>query len=103
MTQTESVQHETTHNSAPDTAEVKCEKEVSMESLASSYNLPLVNRDLLMPDCYVQAWSMAYYYPMYAFDPVGYENYMKMCYQGMPTLNELATSHNTEEAHSNDR
>jgi uncharacterized Zn-finger protein len=102
MNQTESVQQESTLASAPTTSESKYEKEESMETLASSYNLPLVNRDLLMPDCYVQAWSMAYYYPMYAYDPVGYENYMKMCFQGMPTLNEMATSHNTEEAHSSD-
>jgi len=83
-----SVQNE---NSVTSNLLCKCENDACTTVKADELNLPIVNRSLIVPEFF------AYYnympmVPMYA----GYE----MCYQGLPGLNQMATSHNTEEMNS---
>lgn len=71
-----------------------CEVDISSIALANNLNLPLFGRTLLAPQYFGQNWAM---YPIAYY---GMYDCGKM-YEGVPTLNQLATSHNTEEANSN--
>jgi hypothetical protein len=79
-----------------------CEADISSIALANNLNLPLFGRTLMVPQCYGQNWGMfpLAYYGMFDCMKM-YEGCMDMGYEGVPTLNQLATSHNTEEANSN--
>lgn len=60
-------------------------------------NLPIFNRTLAMP--------IFAYYPMEFYGMMCMPAYscMEMCYEAYPALNQLATSHNTEELNLSDK
>lgn len=76
-----------------------CEADVTAIDLGNQFNLPIVNRQLIAP-MYYQNWMMFQYFQMYDWMKM-YEGFPEMGYEVMPTLNQLATSHNTEDANSN--
>jgi hypothetical protein len=72
--------------------------DVSSTVAENELNLPIFNRTLAMP-------NFAYYYQMDIQSMMFMQAYpcMEMCYEAYPVLNQLATSHNTEELNLNDK
>lgn len=80
-----------------------CEVDLNGINLANELNLPLYNRCLLTPQVYTQPWGtfpMMDAYSMFAYMKLC-EDYNWMGYECMPNLNQLATSHSTEEVDPN--
>ena len=94
---------ETTENQKETTNELKemchCENDLSKVQLANEYNLPMVDGGLIWPETYYWQNMVLAYYQM--FNAGLYNGDANMMADGLPTLNHMATSYNTEEANSN--
>lgn len=77
-----------------------CEADLTAITLGNQLNLPMYNRMLMVPEVYYQNYLMYSYAQMYDYMKM-YGGYPEMGFEGVPTLNQLATSHNTEDANSN--
>jgi len=86
---------------AKDTKELcNCNNDLSKMELANEYNLPMANGDLVLPLAYVwNNYALAYYQMLSG--GMNNDDCMNMTGDGLPTLNHMATSYNTEENHSN--
>jgi len=83
-----------------------CEADLTSLTLENEYDLPMINRTLFVPEMmYWQNLAMNYFVPMKNEMPITNEDCMFLTLDGMncefqkhiPSLNQLATSFNTEE------
>lgn len=74
-----------------------CASDIDSAVTEDELNLPIFNRTLAMP--------IFAYYPVEFYNMMCMPAYpcMEMCYEAYPALNQLATSHNTEELNLSDK
>ncbi|CAI2368314.1 unnamed protein product [Moneuplotes crassus] len=78
-----------------------CEVDLTVETLTAKYDLPMVNRELIWPTKYYWDNMMMACYQMYN-SAMNNDDCMGVVADQLPSLNQLATSYNTDDQNSNE-